>query len=122
MSTGKFALTLFDGERVIRKIQTAFEILHGWQSRVGHARDVDSHIAAPGQDWFADRSANVDIKRSIPVEFFDRGNKLSQKVYRTAWQTQLRVHRRVVGQFSLLCDFRNVEWEICRQFGRLNFR
>src|SRR5437016_14295288 len=104
MSAGKFASKLLDRERVPRKIQARLEILDRRQRWVGHARDVDGHVAAPTENRTRDCSANIDIKRSVAAQFLDARNKLPPEIHRAARQTHPRGPPRFVGHFSFLPD------------------
>ena len=122
MYAGKFASKLLDRECVPRKIQARLEILDRRQRWVGHARDVDGHVAAPTENRTRDCSANIHIKRSVAVQFLDARNKLPHEIHRAARQTHLRGHRRFVGHFFFMHHLWNIERKISSQLERLNFR
>src|SRR5438477_11972827 len=67
-------------------------------------------------------SANIDIERSVAVQCFYAGDKLPHEIHRAARQTQFRIHWSLVGEFSFMRDFWNIDWEGRGQLEWLNFR
>ena len=120
-STGKFAAELLEDQRVPRKIQPRLEILNGRQRWIGHSGNIDRHVAATSENGTRDCSANIDIERSVAVQFLHARNKLPHELHRAPRQPHLSVHWRFVSQFFVVHNLWNIQRKIRRQLQGLNF-